>query len=395
MRRGTLALFLLLVAVDPSSAQPATPSSLRATGPARCPTLVEAPAEIQKDPPGFDRIIRYLTLVERYCRNADEALNEVDEFPWTDFKDSRGYLALHRDRLVKSSTSPTSVFGSVDWYVRVVQTASMLHLDRALQGQPGSETHASHLNWSRELVRLLEGVEGESTFRHDWYVAIGALLHGEVAFRDLDAHLREARGAFPESARVALAWGMMREAQASRRILPLLLAHNMARVFVTERPDPERWLEDAERSYSRALNLDPDLHEARLRHGQVLVALGRPDAGYADLLAVRDATSEDRRFGYLASLFAGAVLERNDRVPEAVESYRAAAELYPECQIASFALSHALRKAGNRDEAARLVQMALERGTNKSCLDPVWIYDLGPGPQADELIDGLRRRVRR
>ena len=287
------------------------------------------------------------------------------------------------------------MFGSVDWYVRVVQTASMLHLDRALQGQPGSETHASHLNWSRQLMRLLEGVEEDPSFRHDWYIAVGALLHGQVLFRELDAHLREARDAFPESARLALAWGMMREAEASRRILPLLMADNMARVFATERPDPERWLEDAARSYSRALDLDPGLHEARLRHGQVLVALGRPDPGYADLLAVRDAASGDRRVGYLASLFAGAVLERNDRVPEAVESYRAAAELYPECQIGTFALSHAVRKAGNRDEAARLVQAALDRGTNEACLDPVWIYDLGPGPQADELIDGLRRRVRR
>jgi tetratricopeptide (TPR) repeat protein len=215
-----------------------------------------------------------------------------------------------------------------------------------------------------------------------------------VLFRELDAHLREARDAFPDSARLALAWGMMREAQASHRILPLLMADNMAKVFATERPDPRRWLEDVERTYGRALDLDSGLHEARLRRGRVLVTLGRPDPGYADLLAVRDAASLDRRLGYLASLFAGAVLEKNGRASEAVESYRAAAELYPECQIATFALSHALREAGNRDEATRLVQVALDRGANESCLDPFWLYDLGTGPQSDQLIDDLRRRVR-
>jgi len=59
-----------------------------------------------------------------------------------------------------------------------------------------------------------------------------------------------------------------------------------------------------------------------------------------------------------------------------------------------FALSHVLRQTGNRDEAARLVQGALDRGAREGCLDPVWLYDLGPAPQADELIEGLRRRVR-
>ena len=51
-----------------------------------------------------------------------------------------------------------------------------------------------------------------------------------------------------------------------------------------------------------------------------------------------------------------------------------------------FALSHVLRQTGNRDEAARLVQGALDRGAREGCLDPVWLYDLGPAPQADELI---------
>jgi len=199
----------------------------------------------------FDRIIRYLRLVERYCRDADQALREIDEFPWSDFKGGRGYLAVHRERLLSGGTSPAALFGGVDWFVRVVATAS--------------------------------------TFRHDWYLAVGAFLHGRLAFRELDAHLREARDAFPQSADMTLAWGTMREAQASPRLAPLLMSQG------SERPNPRRALEDAERSYRQALDRDPQLDEARLRRGKVLVALGRHDHGYADLVAARESSSGDRR----------------------------------------------------------------------------------------------------
>ena len=90
MSRTMPALLLFLLAGAPCSAQSGAADSSRPEGPVRCPLLTEAPAEIHQNPEHFDRIIRYLRLVERYCRDADQALREIDEFPWSDFKGGRG-----------------------------------------------------------------------------------------------------------------------------------------------------------------------------------------------------------------------------------------------------------------------------------------------------------------
>jgi tetratricopeptide (TPR) repeat protein len=395
MLRGTLALFLALLAGDPSFAQAPAAVSPSSSGQVRCPALTEAPKEVLANPVPYDRLIGYLSLVERYCRDPQQALAEIDRFPWTDFRDSRGYLAHRRDQMLSRAVNKQSLFGGADWFVRVVRTAAMLHLDRAVVEPAGTEAGASHLNWSRELVRLLPGVDPDPTFQRDWYIVVSAYLQGQLRLAELDEHLSEARAAFPDDAQVLLAWGLMREAEASPGgsvVIEVLRLRTSA--LRLRFPDEESALADAERYFREALERDPGLHEARLRHGRVLGRLERPDEALRELDAVRTAHAEPRQT-YLAALFAGAVLGRAGRLPEAVEAYRAAAGLYPRCQTATLALSYAMRKSGARDEALALVRQALDHDSDAECVDPWWLYDFGLGPQGDALLDRLRAEVRR
>ncbi len=395
MPRGTLALLLLLVAVDPTFAQAPAVSSPSPTGQVRCPVPTEAPQELLQNPDDYDRIIRYLSLVERYCRDPQRALEEIDRFPWTDFRDGLAYLAHRRGQMLSQAVNKQSLFGGTDWFVRVVRTATMLHLDRAVAEPTGTETATSHLHWSRELVHLLVNVEGESAFRRDWYIVVSAYLQGQLRFAELDEHLSEARAAFPDDAQVLLACGLMREAEASpggrAAIATLRQRPGGWRLQV---PDPRNALADAERDFRLALERDPGLHEARLHHGRVLDRLGRPDEALRELNVVRAAGAEPRQT-YLAALFAGAVLGRAGRLPEAIAAYRAAAGLYPQCQTATLAQSYVVRRSGDREGALALVRQALDHDSDADCVDPWWLYGFGLGPQGDALLDQLRAGVRR
>lgn len=322
--------------------------------------------------------LRYLALVQRFCQGEVEAvLDELPRWDWRTFTDVR-----------------IDMRHSGEWQLREVECAALMHTEAALRAVSRSTLQTSHFNWARELLRLLDGQPLDQSFRRDWLVAVAALLHGELRFVELDDYLREAGGAFPNDAQILFAWGLLRESQTSKRleavarVLPGRTEFSLGRF-----PNRGGALREAEEFYRRTLALDPSLVEAQLRLGHVLMLRERPDEALKALIAVRDSRA-DSRLTYLAALFAGQILEQARRVPEARASYRRAADIYPACQVALTASSYVAFKLGRRDQAVALAPQALGFRLGEECDEPWIVYDLGRGPEAEQMFDRLRARVR-
>jgi tetratricopeptide (TPR) repeat protein len=148
----------------------------------------------------------------------------------------------------------------------------------------------------------------------------------------------------------------------------------------------------AEEFYRKAVAIDAGHAEAHLRLGRILHLTSRSDAALSELQLA--AGSRDPRIHYLASMFQGAVQEAAQRLDLAVASYDEALRTCQNCLSASLALSHAQRRSGDPDLAARTLDTATSRDATAAFDDYWWDYPLGALWQRDGLMRDLRGGLR-
>jgi len=136
------------------------------------------------------------------------------------------------------------------------------------------------------------------------------------------------------------------------------------------------WAED---SFRRALSLDPQLVEARLRLGRVYSLLDRRNDAERELLqAQKDAArAGNATVGYLAAVFLGQLYEKTDRTEPALAAYRVAVALYPSGQVGPLALSRLLVASGSGAEGWEAGAQAVERVQARASPDPWVTYSRG------------------
>ncbi len=219
------------------------------------------------------------------------------------------------------------------------------------------------------------------------------LLENEVALALLKASLEW----FPLDAELWLASGTSREGIA--RLVEVWDPGPPGRAM-RQRIDKEGYKtldqirEDAVRDYRRALGLDPGLLEARLRLGRVLAKNDRSIEAEREFRAVL-ASAADDYLRYLASLYLGRVLELRRQVAPAVELYRAAVKLQPDCQACRFALAHALDSLGEARQArVELMTLLSVQSPKPDRADGWWIYPYGRVGDAEGAWEELRKLVR-
>ncbi len=93
---------------------------------------------------------------------------------------------------------------------------------------------------------------------------------------------------------------------------------------------------------------------------------------------------------YLAHFFTGVVLDQEGDRAEAIRSYRAALSIMPRAQAASFALAALLFVQDARDEAAKIVESAIQLPTAP---DPWRGYQSGDYRLWPERIGALRKAL--
>jgi len=150
-------------------------------------------------------------------------------------------------------------------------------------------------------------------------------------------------------------------------------------------------LNRAAEEFRKALSLNPELVEARLRLGRLLWRLGRGREARESLqLAVN---GSDGALLYLAHLFLGQCLEDDGELPAAIGQYAAAVSLRPDSQVGAVALAHAHSLRGDGEKGREVLDRSLSLSGSRRTQDPYWNYLMGAPDLAEGLIEDLRRET--
>jgi VWFA-related protein len=280
------------------------------------------------------------------------------------------------------------------------RAAVLLHTDAAVADAAQGGDVDVQLGVAREWADSLsqdpeyDVSAGARAWRRDWLLAAGALLEGRSRFTEAARLFDEADRVPPqggrESGRVLLAQGTVVEVLS---LLPDLVPQDavagpeMLQELV-KRSDQGRGEARALDLYERALERDPSLLEARLRRGRIEMRLDREKDAATNLEAVRSQAAEPY-LRALASFFLGTLAEKQGRISEAVESYRAALAADPRFQTASVARAEALRRQGRSAAARKAIVDGLSFPPTQD--DDPWIgYHLGLAWRRDADLAALR-----
>jgi tetratricopeptide (TPR) repeat protein len=258
---------------------------------------------------------------------------------------------------------------------------------------------------ARALVRRLSQMvddgrdgagEAEGRFARDWYLLVVSFRHGRSEAGWSRAYLAEARELFPKDPQVLLVSGSDHEmvSHVSAGYLRRFSANGQG--ASESRINPEKELEEAEKYLKQAAALAPDLVEARLRLGRVLMRRGDLDGAARELRSALEHTAQDPagydQVRYLAWMFLGLVDVDRGNLESAERSYVEALRLFPNAQAIKVAMSElAYLKGRDADAAAQVVSM-LESFARQ---DPWWTYLLGDAWHFEARLVDLRAQALR
>ena len=292
--------------------------------------------------------------------------------------------------MVKEAVNPTAGWTPMD-----LAAAAMVHTDVALQlvktdRRPDAITH---IDAATTLLRAAVGRAPErAEFARRWRETTTALLHAFGAI-DLASNLRtDGMGWLKESAvwntaRARLDEGLAAEIQAA---VAGPLSGPMPKAGATLPAETRKALGTAADRFEQAIDADPACLEAALHLGRVRL-LERREAEATRWLR-QAATAPGVTVPYLASLFLGALAERQGRYADAEKDYRAARDLFRWGQAASLALSHLLMRTGRESEARdQLAQQFTTTGGRVT--EPLWTYLADPASDPAAALNQLRAEV--
>jgi tetratricopeptide (TPR) repeat protein len=138
----------------------------------------------------------------------------------------------------------------------------------------------------------------------------------------------------------------------------------------------------------RALRLDGQLVEARVRLGNVLGLRGKHAEAARELERAVSVVGEDRLLAYYARMLHGRELEATGARGPARTSYEQAARLFPAAHAPRLALSQLLRGSGDAATAGAMLERLVERPAETPD-DPWWSYNTAAGRSLDRRIRGV------
>jgi hypothetical protein len=322
----------------------------------------------------------------------------------------RGGAILHGDAAMMALPDPETgawpTGGSPRAHAPAASSAGMSMLADGTQ-TPVPNSAAAHWGMARLLVDQVragpsdtEPSPARDPMVRSWYRATLAFM-AAIPYIDT-THFDRAEELFGDDAVVHLLIGSMREWMASDTVQRAIEeARRQA-----QPSGPDDWpyftprfpvgsagaeLGRSRRHLEHAVRLDASLTEARVRLGRVLGLAGNHRDAAAELRQAV-ASEPEPLLAYYAHLFLGAEEEAAGRLTEAREAYGQATSFYPDAATPRIALSHLMRRQGNRDQALRLIgEVLAPRSEQSARSDPMRRYHRSAGRHVKTM---LREMVR-
>jgi hypothetical protein len=258
-------------------------------------------------------------------------------------------------------------------------------------------------NWpfARSLLDLLVPRPADDPFVATWYHATTAFMLQKGLFGEALTHLERAAAVLPDDPLVLFDRASYSEIQGLP-VTQVLLSESDLLALRSQRqgrrsairtpadskpmqlsiPLPEVTNDEAERLFRRALRVDPEFVEARVRLARLLEERGRYQEAAAELSTVF-AAKPTGPVAFYAHLFAGRAAQGLGRIDEAAGHYREAAALFPGAQSAQLALSQAALLGADVPATLEAIE---HLDTSPTARDPWWEYHLAAGRDADDLL---------
>ena len=241
-----------------------------------------------------------------------------------------------------------------------------------------------HWDFGRRILRL---VKPDDDVRL-WYRATCAFLQSWGEYSELVPHLKQARALLPDDAVLLLYEGTLHAAYAEPRIQQLFANVESTRMRTVGSSSQE--LGEARRAFEMALEIEPDLMEARIRLAYVWGLRGRHETAAAELRRAVDQPLAGP-LQYDAWLLLGREEEALGRREAARSAFVRAAALYPRAQSPRLGLSQLARAEGDRASARRALELLSQDADEVE--DPWWSFSQRHAPDQLELFVEMRRRL--
>ena len=251
-----------------------------------------------------------------------------------------------------------------------------------------------HWDFAMDALESLPAAPRRDPIVAQWYRAVGAFFVSERRFADAQGHFTRARQVVPDDPRVMFGEACLNETLGAPRIQNFVKVTMLpgGLTFRGVESPPAHWRR-AEDLLRRAVSIEPQFAEARLRLGRVLVSLERHEEGLQFLERAID-DSPNRLVKFYGHLFSGDAELSLDRADDAQRSYERALKLFPDSQAAQLGLASALRAAGDPEALAAMLPTLTKAPDSRDGDDPWWDYYDGDAAQVDELLAELRAPFR-
>jgi tetratricopeptide (TPR) repeat protein len=335
-------------------------------------------------------LAEYWTIARRYVAEPARATKEM--LVWT------------RDRIGKvqsiqyqpeSAARPDYLEGKAEWNPAMLRAAAMLHSDLALEafGRRNIPEFEFQIGIADGWLALADDRKSEpGSLRSRWNVTVARLLLASGKTGVAEEHLGRVSPRIPGDAAILLAYGTIRETQASRLVADAGGSKLQEPSMAVKPRDAA--LDVAAAQFEKALAVDPTMVEAKLRLAHVHI-LKRDDPGAEPLLTGILAGQPAPAMKYLASLMLGGIRERRGQFEAAGRTYVEAIQAVPDGQCGYIALAQLMNRLNQPSDAATVIERMFARGSANSAADPWWTYPMGLDLTMDAKFEEYRAAVRK
>lgn len=247
-----------------------------------------------------------------------------------------------------------------------------------------------HWDIARFLATRVKSSADSEEWVADWYRATVAFMQREQQYGS--DQLRHALQTAASDPQVLLLGGGEHEALASRPVQAFVHATVRSATMALPVESADRELAEAQRLFSRALDRNPGLVEARVRLGRVLALRGQSAEAIRHLHQASLVPTEPL-IAFYAFLFLGSELVRQGDYAGARAAYLEAAERFPLAQSVNLSLAELAWRFGRRDEMEMRTKIALDSADAAS--DPWRTYHAAHGRSAALLLQQVRESALR